>query len=131
MGRRKIHKPSIFQTQLQFPAGGGTFALNSEHPLEHTAFRVLIAVLFILISAYLYFVTASVLNVIARKEALMQSTHLGTTIGAYEKEYFAISQTVKPEAGLVLGLSPISSTATDYVRRPGTVGQAETQNNEI
>ena len=131
MGRKKIHKPSIFQTQLQFPASGGTFALHTEHPLEHAAFRALIAVLFILISAYLYFVTASVLNVIARKEALAQEARLGTAIGAFEKDYFAISQTVTPEAGTPLGLFPISNAATAYVYRPGTVGQAETPHNEI
>lgn len=129
MGRRRIHKPSIFQTQLQFPASRGTFALNSEHPLEHTAFRVLFGILFILICSYLYFVSSSVLNVIARKEALSKSTHLGTTIGAYEKDYFAISQTVKPEAGEPLGLFPVSNTA--FVYRPGAIGQAETPNNEI
>ena len=105
------------------------FAFHAEHPLEHTAFRSLIAVLFILISAYLYFVTASVLNVIARKEALSQSTRLGTAIGAYERDYFAISQTVKPDAGLPLGLFPVANTA--YVYRPGTVRQAETPHNEI
>ena len=130
MGRR-IHKPSIFQAQLQFPASRGTFALNSEHPLERGAFRILIALLFILICTYLYFVTASVLNVIARKEALTQGTKLGTAIGAYEREYFAISQTVKPEAGEALGLFSVSNSDTAYVRRPGAVGQAETTNNEI
>lgn len=126
---RKIHKPSIFQTQLQFPASGGTFALNAEYPLERALFHAFFVVLFVLISAYLYFVASSVLNVIARKEALAQSTRLGTAIGAYEKDYFAISQTVKPEAGLALGLSPVSNTA--YVYRPGAIGQAEAPHNEI
>jgi len=128
MGRR-IHKPSIFQGQLQFPASRGTFALYSEHPAERVVFRALVAVLFILVCAYLYFVTASVLNVIARKEAMTQGTQLGTAIGAFEKDYFAISQTVKPDAGVALGLSPVSNTA--YVYRPGAVGQAETPHNEI
>lgn len=128
MGRR-IHKPSIFQGQLQFPASRRTFALHVEHPLERVAFRVLFAILFILICAYLYFVVASVLNVVARKEAISRSTQLGSAIGAYERDYFAISEKVKPDAGAPLGLYPVSNIA--YIHRPGVVGKAETSNNEI
>lgn len=126
---KKIHKPSIFQAQLQFPASRGGFALNVEHPFERAAFRVLFAVLFVLISAYLYFVVASVLNVMARKEALTQSTQLGSAIGAYERDYFALSQEVRPDAGGPLGLYPVSNIA--YVHRPGAVSQALTPHNEI
>ena len=129
MRKPKIHKPSIFQAQLKFPASRGTFALNSEHPLERAAFRALAAVLFILICGYLYFVVASVLNVIARKEAISRSTQLSSAIGAYERDYFAISEKVKPDAGAPLGLYPVSNTA--YVHRPGVVGQALASHNEI
>ncbi|MDO8561520.1 MAG: hypothetical protein Q7S05_01705 [bacterium] len=128
MGKR-IHKPSIFQGQLQFPASRGGFALNAEHPFERTAFRVLFVFLSILICAYLYFVVASVLNVIARKEALAKSTQLGSSIGAYERDYFALSQNVKPDAGESLGLYPVANIA--YIHRPGAVSQAETPHNEI
>ena len=103
--------------------------LASEHPAERSAFRALIAVLFILVALYLYFVSSSILNVIARKQALSEGAQLGTAIGSYEKDYFAISETVRPEAGESLGLSPVKNTA--YVYRPGAVGQALTSNNEI
>lgn len=124
MGRRKIHKPSIFQGQLQFPEGGGTYILNTEHPLESTVLRVLLAVLLTLTFSYIYFVGASILNVIARKEALVETTRLSSTIGNIERDYFAMSSSVTPESGTALGLAPVSSTA--YVYRPGVVGQIET-----
>lgn len=128
MGRR-IHKPSIFQGQLQFPASRGTFAFHVEHPLERTAFRALLAIILLLVCAYLYFVVASVLNVIARKDAISRSTQLGSAIGAYERDYFTVSERVKPEAGTPLGLYPVSNVA--YIHRPGVVGQALASNNEI
>lgn len=129
MGRTKIHKPSIFQAQLQFPALRGTYALNAEHPLENTAFKTFFVVLFALIFTYIYLVGSSALNIIARKEALAQSTQVGATIGGFERDYFSASQKIVPEAGLSLGLSPVTKTA--YVYRPGTVGQAEVSHNEI
>ncbi|MDO8562196.1 MAG: hypothetical protein Q7S05_05295 [bacterium] len=129
MGRARIHKPSIFQGQLQFPASRASFTFHAEHQLERTAFRALSAVLLILVLAYLYFVVVSVLNVIARKEAMSRSTQLSSTIGAYERDYFAISDKVKPDAGVPLGLYPASNVA--YVYRPGVVGQALTTHNEI
>ncbi|MDO8522483.1 MAG: hypothetical protein Q7S08_04355 [bacterium] len=129
MGRTKIHKPSIFQAQLQFPASRGTFALNAEHPLEGVALKTFFIALFALTFAYIYLVGSSALNVIARKDALSQAAQVGATIGNFEREYFAASQKVVPEAGLSLGLAPVAKTA--YVYRPGTVGQANVAHNEI
>ena|SRR3989338_78693 len=126
---RKIHKPSIFQGQLQFSASRGSFALNAEHPLEHTAFRIFSATLLVLVFSYIYLVGSSAFNVIARKEALAQSARVGASIGVSEREYFAASQKVTPEEGLSLGLAPVAKTA--YVYRPGAVGQAAVVHNEI
>ncbi len=128
MGKR-IHKPSIFQTQLQFPAPRAAFALNSEHPFESTAFNTFFGILMLLVFSYIYLVGSTALNIIARKEALAKAALAGATIGNFEREYFAISQTVKPGAGEPLGLFPVSNIA--YVYRPGAVGQAETPHNEI
>jgi hypothetical protein len=129
MGRTKINKPSIFQAQLQFPAFRGTYAMNAEHPLESLAFKAILLLLLALIFAYIYLVGSSTLNIIARKEALAQSVRIGASIGNYEREYFAVSQKVIPEAGIPLGLAPVNKTA--YVYRPGTVGRAEASHNEI
>ncbi|OGG71167.1 hypothetical protein A3F27_02540 [Candidatus Kaiserbacteria bacterium RIFCSPHIGHO2_12_FULL_53_13] len=129
MGRRKIHKPSIFQAQLQFPEGRGIYVLNTEHPLENAAFRTLLVIFLTLVFSYIYFVGASVLNIIARKEALVEATKLSSAIANFERDYFAMSQNVTPESGTALGLAPVSNTA--YVYRPGAVGQIETPRNEI
>lgn len=87
------------------------------------------AILFLLVFSYLYFVVASVLNVIARKEAVSRAAQLGSSIGAYERDYFAISEKVKPDAGAQLGLYPVSNVA--YVHRPGAVVQVLASHNEI
>ena len=129
MRRTRIHKPSIFQAQLQFPALRGTRALHAEHPLESAAFRTFSIVLFALIFAYIYLVGSSALNIIARKEALAQSARVGASIGSYERDYFAASQKVTPEEGIALGLAPVTKTA--YVYRPGIVGRVAVSHNEI
>src|SRR3989338_10561576 len=126
---RKIHKPSIFQAQLQFPALRGTHALRAEHQLEDPDFKTFFVVLFALIFAYMYLVGSSALNIIARKEALAQSARVGASIGSYERDYFAASQKVTPEEGIALGLAPVTKTA--YVYRPGTVGRVAVSHNEI
>ncbi len=129
MGRTKIHTPSIFQAQLQFPASAGSFALRAEHPMETTAFKTFSVILCALVCAYIYFVGSSAFNIIARKDALAQATRVRATIGSFERDYFAASQKLTPEAGLSLGLAPVSTTV--YVYRPGTVGQAAVSHNEI
>lgn len=96
--------------------------LSIEYPYERVAFRVLFAVLGIILCGYLYFVGASVLNIIARKEASRASQGIQSTIARLEKEYFVLSESVTPDSGIVLGLSPVR--ATDYVYRPGATASA-------
>ena len=88
--------------------------------------RVLVSLLILLALGYLYFVAASVLNIMARKEALSQSAQIEGTIGSLEGQYFALSQGITPQSAVALGLSPISVKDTDYVNRPGNVGIADT-----
>jgi hypothetical protein len=126
---KKIHKPSIFQTKLQFTAGGATHAFNAEHPFENVALKTFTAALFVLIFSYIYLVGSSALNIIARKEAMIKYAQVNAVIGDFERDYFAASEKVTPEAGLSLGLIPVTKTA--YVYRPGTVGRVAVANNEI
>jgi len=114
---------------MAFAPAGSPFRFTQEHPLESKVVRVLVALLLVSIFAYLYFVGASILNIIARKEALAKSAQLTTSIGKYEKDYFAISQSITPDAGSQLGLLPVGKTA--YVYRPSSLGQAEKSHNEI
>lgn len=100
-----------------------------EHPFERIAIRVLSLTLVMLVGGYLYFVSASVLNVIARKEALAQTTKIQGVIGGLEQQYFTLSQEVSPATGALLGLTPVQDT--QYVYRPGNVGAATIARNAI
>jgi hypothetical protein len=93
--------------------------LTIEHPLERQARIALLALLAVFIIGYLYCVSSSVLNVIARKEAAGRAAQLEGRIGQREQEYFRIAEGVTPEAGIALGLAPVAQT--DYVRVQGAV----------
>ncbi len=123
------YKPSVFQGSMKFSGKSATFSLTSEHTAEKVLFRALIAILFVLIVAYMYFVSASVLNVIARKEAVSHMASLGSSVALLERDYYAAAAAIKPGEGARLGLSPVSNT--QYVHRPGTVGAATISTNEI
>jgi hypothetical protein len=96
--------------------------LAIEYPVERMAFVALTAVLAILFCAYFYLVVASVLNIIARKEADAQSATLQGSIGILEKQYFTLSQSITPQDAQDLGLAPV--TGTYYVYRPGNAASA-------
>jgi hypothetical protein len=121
------HSPSIFQGRLNLAAASKPhIALAVEYPMERMIMRVLVAFLIMLAFGYLYFVAASVLNIMARKEALSQSAQIEGTIGSLEGQYFALSQSITPQSAVTLGLTPITVQNTDYVDRPGHVGIADT-----
>lgn len=96
--------------------------LSVEYSYERVAFRILFALLGIILCGYLYFVGASVLNIIARKEASRSTVALQSAIAGLEKQYFALTETVTPETGPSLGLGPVNDT--DYVYRPGATASA-------
>ena len=100
-----------------------------EHPAEAIALRVLGMLLILVVCGYLYFVTASILNVIARKEALAHVSVIQGTIGGSEQRYFELSKGISPDSGVALGLAPIGKQA--YVYRPGNIGAATIAHNEI
>ena len=112
---QKISKyaPSIFQGKLDF-AGRRAISLTLEHPTERIALRVLAFSLTVLVLLYAYFVSASIINVIARKDALKQIATLASAVASLEREYFAAAQAVDPESGTRLGLVPVGKTT--YVR---------------
>ena len=120
--RMSKYRPSIFQGRLDLFRTAPSLSLTHEHPAERTLFRMLVAVLLVIAGVYIYFVGASVLNVIARKEALLQTAQLTGAVSSLEREYFLVAKSITPEAGERLGLAPVANTA--YVRRPGVVGDA-------
>ncbi|MSU74122.1 hypothetical protein EXS56_03205 [Candidatus Kaiserbacteria bacterium] len=132
--RTRIHKiskyaPSIFQGRLNFSSVPRDVSLSLEHPGERIALRLLSIFLITAIAGYLYFVSASILNVIARKEALTRVSVIQGSIGGLEQHYFKLSSGISPESGSSLGLAPITKQA--YVYRPGNVGAATIARNEI
>jgi hypothetical protein len=104
-------------------------ALSAEHPLERTIISYLGGVFCLLLCVYLYFVSASVLNVIAQREAQQQAAALEGAIGALEQQYFALSHDVDAASASKLGLVPIK--AAGYVYRPGSVGLSSASRNAI
>jgi len=115
------HIPSVFQGSLDF-SRGRAISLSVEHPLEAVISRYLMGIIVFLLLGYLYFVSASVLNVIARKEALTGIAKVQSTISVTEQQYFTLSQAMTPAEGASLGLAPL--TETSYVYRPGNTAVA-------
>ena len=105
-----------FQKRIQKKAS----ALTMEYEYERIAFKWLFIVLAALVCAYLYFVSASVLNVIARKDAMRSMSESTSAIASLEQRYFDLSQDMTKATAENLGLAPVTKTA--YVYRPGTVG---------
>ena len=103
--------------------------LSIEHPIESALFRYVSTLLCLLVLTYVYFVCASVLNVIAQREAGKTAQRLEGAIGTLEQQYFALSHEITPQNAADLGLVPIAKTA--YVYRPGSVGVAPISRNAI
>ena len=121
------YRPSIFQGHLNLAAAQKPHvALAVEYPAERVILRALVAMLILLALCYLYFVSASIINIMARKEALARSGSIEASIGSLEGQYFSLTQSITPQSAVAIGLTPISIRNTDYVERPGTVGMAGT-----
>lgn len=123
------YTPSIFQGRFDFSQKGRGFSLTLEHPSERITLRLLLVALAALSSLYVYFIGVSVLNVIARKEALSEAANLTNTVAELERDYFVASQSIGPEEGTRLGLSPVLNTV--YIHRPGNAAVAPARSNEI
>ena len=96
--------------------------LAIELPFERRAFTVLASILGLLCLCYLYFVAASVMNIVARKEADARASAAQGAIGSLEQSYFNLSQSLTPSSAVALGLAPVTETA--YVYRPGNAASA-------
>lgn len=123
------YRPSILQGKLDFSATRKNTALAVEHPYESALLRALMLILVVLCAGYLYFVGASVLNIIARKEAAAETTRLQSAIAAMEQEFFALSESIDESVATTIGLAPIDDA--QYVYRPGTAVAATIPGNGI
>lgn len=103
--------------------------MTLEHPLERRAVRTLFAALILLGALYVYFVGATILNVVAREDAKTDAARLASAVSALEREYYGLSEAIGPEDGSRLGLTPLSKT--EYLHRPGAAAAATLKGNEI
>ena len=117
------YRTSIFQGRFDFQSAARGASLTAAHPFERHAFQALFAALALAACLYVYFVGATVLNVIARKEAMQSSAALASIVSTLEQEFYLASATIDPSAGERLGLSPVSNTS--YVYRPGNAALAD------
>ena len=117
------HTPSVLQGAFDF-TGGKTISMTMEHRAEPVLFRVFTIAIAALVCVYLYEVSASVLNVIARKESLTRIEQLQTSISVMEQQYFQLSQQLTPQMGASLGLTALQETS--YVYSPGNTAMADT-----
>ncbi len=121
------YKTSVLQGKFEFIAGSQAVSIALEHPRERILTRVLGATLVVLFALYLYFVSASILNVMARREALVQIDTINGNIGMLEQHYLDLTSAITPQEGAKLGLAPVAST--QYVYRPGVIGVATMAHN--
>ena len=114
------YAPSIFQGRIEF--GGkraAGFSFTVEHHFERVLWRTMTVATLLLVGLYMYFVCVSILNVIATKDANVESGRLANAVAALERDYFALAEAVDPAIALRLGLAPIKNTV--YVHRPGNL----------
>lgn len=114
---------------LQLQLNKKIAALSVELPHEYTVLRGLFLVVGVLILAYLYLVSASVLNVIAQREADQASASLQSNIGVSEGKYFSLSRDMTPARAAKLGLQPVAQSS--FVYRLDTVGIVSAEQNAI
>ena len=78
-----------------------------EHALEKRVRLIATALVIVFALLYAYFVSSSVLHVIARKEASAEMVRTQSAIAQLESEYFAFSERVSAAGAERLGLAPI------------------------
>ena len=89
--------------------------LAKEYAFETRMRRVLLILIGMFALGYVYFVSTSVLYVIARKDALTQIAQVESAIATLESEYFALSGSISLNEAEKLGLVPV--TKKNFVTR--------------
>ena len=113
--------------QIRFPEA--PVVLHTSVFREEILLRVLAASAACLVVAYATLVSMSIVNVIARKEALEKITDTRSTIAQLEHEYFARTEALTLAQAGERGLSPVVEKR--YVERLTSVGVARGERNGI
>jgi hypothetical protein len=108
--------------QIRFPEA--PVVLHTSYFREDLIIRALFAVCAMLLIAYVTIVGMTIVNVIARKEALDRTSETRSAIAQLEHEYFSRTEALTVSQGAERGLEPVSDKR--YVQRLTAVGYAET-----
>lgn len=95
-------------------------------PGEEHALRVLGVALGACMIAYVGFVSFSIMNVIAYREAVAESESLRSELGLLEQEYFELSKGIHEDRAVSLGLEQVLDRS--FVRVPSALGVATSPN---
>ncbi len=79
----------------------------------------LLLALTVCIATYLYFVGVSIMNVIAHREATVETERLRSTVGTLEQDYFTLSKEVTSIVGTDIGLQ--QTIGSSFVKRTNGV----------
>ena len=82
--------------------------LAKEYVFERRARRVIFLIIGLCAVGYIYFVSTSVLYIIARKDAHTQISQVESQVATLESEYFVLSSTISIEEAEKLGLVSVS-----------------------
>jgi hypothetical protein len=104
-----------------------TMPLIREYAIEKRIRNSVLIMIAICAFGYVYFVSTSVLNIIARKDAHNQIANLESTIGSLESDYFSLSSSISREVANELGLVSLSSKS--FVTRTSLHASANNSNN--
>jgi hypothetical protein len=96
--------------------------LTAEYPTERVLRRSLLILVGVLFVAYAYFVSMSVVHIIARTDAHTNARNTNSSIAALESEFYARSEDLTPSTAGVIGLVPVESKT--YVTRQARLGHA-------
>ena len=118
------YRPSALQGTLRLEVARPRARLSQEQAWEPHTRSILSIALIVLTAAYLYFVAASIMNVIARTEAMREMQTIQSAIAGMEQRYFALRDSVTPQEASSLGLSQVKNA--QYVYVPGNAASAGT-----
>lgn len=113
-------RPKRYTNTIPLKFGQTSSMLRTQLPSESLLLRVLFCTLFVLLAGYITLVSMSIVNVIARKEALEKVISVRSAVSEFEHEYFTLSQGVTDDRGVEFGLVKVSDT--HYVKELGAVG---------
>lgn len=85
------------------------------HTGESYLLQFLLLTLTLCVGTYLYFVGLSIMNVIANKEASLESDRLQSIVSTLEEDYFTLSKDVTSALGTHIGLAETNDAS--FVRR--------------